>query len=146
MKFLRWISARLSGRNNEAESLVNLYGLLQQAHAHLKLEECDKARALLLQFLRSRDRISDPQMIDYTVMSLGSTWILTDRYDDGISFFSEYISHYPEDAAAYCERASALWYAGRLHEAIRDYSHVLELKPSDILARSGRGQVLSEAG
>jgi tetratricopeptide (TPR) repeat protein len=146
MKFLRWISARLSGRSNEAESHVNVYGLLEDAHGHLRLEEYDKARVPLLQVLQYRDRISEPETINYALMSLGSTWLLTGQHDDLISFFSEYISNYPGDSAAYCQRASALWYTGRFQEAIRDYSRALEFKPSDILALSGRGQVLAESG
>jgi tetratricopeptide (TPR) repeat protein len=44
--------------------------------------------------------------------------------------------------------ANALALSGtrRFQDAVRDYSHALELKPSDILALSGRGQVLAEAG
>jgi hypothetical protein len=58
----------------------------------------------------SKFGVSEPETISYALMSLGSTWLLTERYDDGISFFSEYISRYPEDSAAYCQRACALWY------------------------------------
>jgi tetratricopeptide (TPR) repeat protein len=79
-------------------------------------------------------------------MSLGSTWALTEKYEDAIAFFSEYLTRYPEDSAAYCGRAESLWCAGRLQEAIRDYSRALELKPSDIPSLSGRGQVLAEVG
>jgi tetratricopeptide (TPR) repeat protein len=146
MTIFRWVSARLSGRRNEGDSLVHLHGLLQEAHAHLQLEDYDKARAPLLQVLLSRDSIREPETIDYALMSLGSTWLLTGQYADGISFFSEYLSRYPEDSAAYRERASALWYAGRFEGAIGDYSRALELKPTDILSLSGRGQVLAESG
>jgi len=110
------------------------------------LEEYDKARAPLLQAIRSRDNINEPDTISYILMSLGATWVLTEQYEDGMAFFSEYLSRYPEDSAAYCGRAEALWYAGRLQEAIRDYSRALELKPSDVLSLSGRGQVLAEVG
>jgi len=125
---------------------VNLHGLLQEAHAHLQLEEYDKARAPLLQVLLARESIREPETIDYALMSLGSTWLLTEQYTDAIAFFSEYLSRHPEDSAAYRERASALWYAGRFEDAIGDYSHALESKPTDILALSGRGQVLAESG
>jgi tetratricopeptide (TPR) repeat protein len=146
MKFLRWIEARLSPQGRKGESLNDVYQLLQEAYAHLRLEEYDKARAVLLRVIGSRDSISEPETISYILMSLASTWLLTEQYGDGIAFFSEYLSRYPEDSAAYCGRAEALWYTGRLQEAIRDYSRTLELKPSDILSLSGRGQVLSEVG
>jgi len=146
MKFLRWIGARLSPQRTEAEFLYDVYPLLQEAHAHMLLEGYDKARAPLLQAIRSRDNINEPDTISYILMSLGATWALTEQYEDGMAFFSEYLSRYPEDSAAYCGRAEALWYAGRLQEAIRDYSRALELKPSDVLSLSGRGQVLAEVG
>jgi tetratricopeptide (TPR) repeat protein len=146
MKFLPWIGARLSPERRKAESLNNVYQLLQEAHAHLRLKEYNKARASLLQAIGSRDSINEPLTISYLLMSLSSTWLLTEKYQDGIAFFSEYLSRYPEVSPAYCGRAEALWYTGRLHEAIRDYSRALELKPDDILSLSGRGQVLAEVG
>ena len=112
----------------------------------MRLEEYDKARASLLKAIGSRDTINEPKTISYVLLSLGSRWLLTEQYEDGITFFSKYLSRYPEDSAAYCGRAEALWYTGRLQEAIRDYSRALELKPSDILSLSGRGQVLAEVG
>ncbi len=104
------------------------------------------ARALLLRAIRSRERLEDPAVIGYILMALDTTWLLTEQFEDGILFFSEYIRSWPEDSAAYCGRAGQLWYTGRLQEAIRDYSRALELKPGDVLSLSGRGQVLAEAG
>jgi hypothetical protein len=69
-----------------------VYQLLQEAHAHLRLEEYDKARAVLLRVIGSRDSISEPETISYILMSLASTWLLTEQYEDGIAFFSEYLS------------------------------------------------------
>jgi hypothetical protein len=66
-------------------------GLLQGAHAHMKSEEYDKARAPLLQAIGSRDDINEPETISYILTSLGSTWLLTEPYGDGIAFFSKYI-------------------------------------------------------
>jgi tetratricopeptide (TPR) repeat protein len=146
MKFLQWIAATLSPRARKAESHSKVYQLLQEAHAHMRLEEYDKARASFLQAIGSKDSINEPDTISYVLMSLASTWLLTEQYEDGIAFFSEYLSRYPDDSAAYCGRAEALWYTGRLQEAIRDYSQALELKPSDISSLSGRGQVLAEVG
>jgi tetratricopeptide (TPR) repeat protein len=123
-----------------------VHQLLQEAHDHLRLEEYDKARAPLLQAIGSRDDINEPETIGYILTSLGATWLLTERYEDGIAFFSRYIDRYSEDSEAYSGRAEALWYTGRLQEAIRDYSRALELKPNNIMSLSGRGQVLGEAG
>jgi tetratricopeptide (TPR) repeat protein len=146
MKFLQWIEAWWSPSRKKAEPHSAVYQLLQKAHAHMRLEEYDKARASLLQAIGFRDSINEPETIGYLLMSLASTWLLTEQYEDGIAFFSEYLSRYPEDSAAYCGRAEALWYTGQLQEAILDYSRALELKPSDILSLSGRGQVLAEVG
>ena len=146
MKFLRWIWEKLSRRRRKAESLSNIYQVLQEAHGHMQLGEYDRARASLKQAIASRESINEPETISYILMSLASTWLLTEQYEDGIAFFSEYLSRHAEDSAAYCGRAEALWYAGRLQEAIRDYSRALELKPGDVLSLSGRGQVLAEAG
>ncbi len=146
MKFLRWIGAWLSPQVRKAESPNGVYQLLQEAHAHMRLEEYDKARTSLLKAIASRDNINEPETISYILMSLGSTWLLTEHYEDGIAFFSEYLTRYPEDSGAYGGRAEVLWYTGRLQEAIRDYSRALELKPGDILSLCGRGQVLAEVG
>jgi tetratricopeptide (TPR) repeat protein len=136
----------LSPQGGRAESLNDVYQLLQEAYTHLQMEEYNKARPLLLQVIASRASIKDPTTINYVLMALDSTWLLTEQYEDGIAFFSGYIGRYPKDSAAYCGRAAALWYTGRLQEAIHDYSRALELTPSNILSLSGRGQVLAEVG
>jgi tetratricopeptide (TPR) repeat protein len=146
MKFLRWVGEWLPPRRRKPEAPTNLYQILQKAHAHLLSGDYDKARDLLLEAIGSRERINEPETIEYILISLSSTWLLTEKFADGIVFFSEYVSHYPEDSTAYGERAAAFWYTGRLEEAIRDYSRALELRPTDILSLSGRGQVLAEAG
>jgi tetratricopeptide (TPR) repeat protein len=146
MRFVGWIKSLFSGQGREDASAPQLYLLLQRAHAHLQLEEYDEARALLLQVTASRDSITDSNAIAYTLDALDVTWILTERYDDAIAFFSGYISRYPKEAEAYSGRADSFWYSGRFQDAIDDYSRALELKPNHILSLSGRGQVLSEAG
>jgi len=146
MKFLRWVLSILSPQRGESEFPNNVYQLLQDAHTHMRSEDYGKARPLFLEAIASRDNIKEPETISYILMSLGSTWLLTEQLEDGIAFFSEYIIRYPEDSRAYGERAAVLWYSGRLQEAIGDYSRALELQPGDILSLSGRGQVLAEAG
>ena len=53
----------------------------------MKSENYDKARTPLLQAIGSRDDINQPETIGYILTSLGSTWLLTERYGDGIAFF-----------------------------------------------------------
>jgi tetratricopeptide (TPR) repeat protein len=146
MNFQQWARKVLSRLNSDDKAASKIYPLLNEAHVHLVAEDYDKARARLLQGLNFRDDLKDPAAIDYLLTSLGTTWLLTDRYEEGIAFFTGYIERYSSDSAAFCERAAARWYAGELEEAIRDYSRALELKPNDILSLSGRGQVLAELG
>jgi tetratricopeptide (TPR) repeat protein len=146
MKFLRWFRAKASPQDERVEPLADVYQLLQKAQAHLQLEEYDMARASLLRALESRDRLKDARVITYILSGLEATWLFTERYEDGIAFFSEYLGRYPADSAAYSGRAAVLWYAGRLQDAIRDYSRALELNPTHILSLTGRGQVLAEMG
>src|SRR5260370_17335529 len=74
MKFLRWIWARLSLQRRKAESLNKVYQLLQEAHAHMRLEEYDKARAPLLQVIGSRSMTNNPQPIVSVLIPLASPW------------------------------------------------------------------------
>jgi tetratricopeptide (TPR) repeat protein len=125
MTFIRWLTSLFSGRRREEATAPQLYLLLQRAHFHLELEEYAQARALLLQVIATRDSITDRNAIAYTLNGLDTTWLLTERYEDGIAFFSEYISRYPEEAEAYSGRAASLWYSGRHRDAIDDYSRAL---------------------
>jgi tetratricopeptide (TPR) repeat protein len=145
MKLLRWLGEKLSPQRENVESPRNVPDLLQEAHALLVLQKYDEARAPLLKAIQFGDSINEPETINYILTSLGLTWILTERYEDGIAFYSEHISSHPKDPASYRERASLFWYNGQLEDAIRDYSQALELKPGDILSLSGRGQTFAEA-
>jgi tetratricopeptide (TPR) repeat protein len=144
MKFLRWIGARLGvGGIN---SLDNMRQLVLDAQALLLVEEYEKARAILLKALEFRDRVNDSATIHSVLTSLEATWLFTEKYDEAIAFFSEYILRYPGDCAAYSARGAALWYSGRLPEALHEYGRALDLNPRDLLSLSGRGQVLAEIG
>jgi tetratricopeptide (TPR) repeat protein len=134
MKFLQWIAARFSPRGN------NVYQLINESHVCLQLQNYDKARALLLRAIGSRDHIKDMATISCILSALEATWLFTERYEDQIAFFSQYVNRYPADSAGYRGRAAALWYEGQLQNAIRDYSCALELNPSDILSLSGRAR------
>jgi tetratricopeptide (TPR) repeat protein len=146
MKFPKVFTRKLSRSGSEAESTAIVYQLIHEAHAHLLSQQYDRARARLLQAVDSRDRLQDPAAIEYILTSLDATWLFTERYQDAISFFTEYISRYPDDSAAYGGRAAALWYTSQLQEAVRDCSLALELRSNDVLSLSGRGQVLAELG
>src|SRR5262249_46727583 len=120
--------------------------LVKQGFAQCKSEEYRLARTSLLQALEFRKYTAGTQLLDWILMTLGNTWVLTDEYDEGIAFFAGYIQRHPDDAIAYCERAGGYWYSGRLEEAVNDYTRCLELKPDEILPLAGRAQVLVEIG
>ncbi len=116
--------------------------------AHAKLEEKGfrEARRLLLQALERRDEIVDATQMYYILTTLGAAWLSEGDYSACIEFFSEYIRSHPGDAAAYCARGGALWYSGRVTEALADHSRALEICPDDIGALLERGQILAETG
>ena len=146
MDLLRWIRDKVAQdiRFHRPPKPWDL--LVFNAHGYIKRQQYDQARVVLLKVLEFRDEMKDSATIDYVLTSLGGTWLFTEKYGEGIQFFSDYIDHYLEDAPAYRERASIQWYAGQLDEAIEDYSRALALKRRDILSLSGRGQVLAELG
>jgi tetratricopeptide (TPR) repeat protein len=127
-------------------SLRKVQLLFQEAFPYMRSQEYDKARAIFLQALELRDEIEDQATIEYLLSSLGSTWLFEGLYGEEISFWNEYLSRYPADGPALCSRAGAYWYSGKLTEALDDFSRALELQPFDILALSGRGQILAEIG
>lgn len=144
MKLLRWITGPLDRTDDQAKVLRELWPTLNEAHALLKKESYDRAREVLLRAVKLRDRVQDAKTIDWILTSLASTWLFQDRFEEQIAFFSDYISRHPHDCAAYRNRAEALWYSGKLREAVEDYSRAVKLEPTDLQSRSGRGQVLAE--
>ena len=120
--------------------------MVSEAHAHLLSEEYDEARVLLLQAIGLPNVINEPATIEYILMSLETSWMLTEKFEEGISFFSDYLGRHAGESAAYSGRAGLLWYSGRLEEAVQDFTRSLELNPMGILSLSGRGQVLAEVG
>lgn len=146
MKWWDSVKTRLRAKRKVVEPLSEVRRLVYLAYGHLLMEEYDQARAVLLQAAQFRHAIEEQDTVNYLLTSLGSTWVFKEQYEEGIAFFTDYISRYPRDFAAYRGRAEVLWYSGRLQEAIEDYSRSLELKPMDIASLSGRGQVLAELG
>jgi tetratricopeptide (TPR) repeat protein len=146
-EILRWLRQQLSSQSDGANLAgVAAYKFIYEVHSELVSKNYDKARDLLLQALKHRDKIEDPAIRDGLLQSLEVTWLFADKYEEAISFFSEYTKHYPQDLAATRGHAAALWYSGKFQDAAHKYSHVLELSPNDILSLSGRGQVLAELG
>lgn len=146
MKFLRSILVKLHRPSTAPEVGPDFYDLLQQAHVHLTAQDVDQARPLLLKALQYRDHLAYQSALEYILMGLAGTWLLAERYDEGIAFFSDYITRFPTDSEGYHCRGENLWYAGRLQEAMRDYTQALELKPNSLLCLMGRGQVSAELG
>lgn len=146
MNFWKRIADRLSRGGHPAVPTMDLQATLGEAYGFLKSEEYTKAREILLKTFELRDRIRDRATIDWILRSLEATWLFQDRFEEQIEFFSDYLRRYPSDSAAYAARAAALWYTDKLHDAVSDYSRALELNPTDLLSRAGRGQVLAELG
>jgi tetratricopeptide (TPR) repeat protein len=137
---------RPTGDKRRISSLRKVQALFQKAFPYMRSKQYDKARALFLQALKFRDDIEDLATIEYLLISLGATWLFEGLYEEEITFWTKYLSRYSADGPAYCSRAGAFWYSGKLDEALDDYSRALKLQPLDILSLSGRGQILAEIG
>jgi tetratricopeptide (TPR) repeat protein len=122
-----------------------VHGRITLAYSFVLQEKYLEARKQLLDALKLRRDIRDPETVNLVLELLWWTWVIPEQYRESAEFFSAYIERYPADARGFSLRASTLWYMGELHQAIDGYSKALELNPQDILARSGRGQVLAEA-
>jgi tetratricopeptide (TPR) repeat protein len=146
MDFINLIRSLLSPRKKIEELQTNLNQQIHEARGCLRSEQYDQARILLLRVIAERERITNPKVIRYLLSALASTWLYTEKYEDGITFFSGYIDRYPNDPMAHSARAGIFWYMGKLPDAIRDYSRALELGPNERVSRFGRGQVLAELG
>ena len=146
MGLVDWLRLKLARNSAKRPSAVELYALMRDARIKILDGRYEGAAEALVRPLRERAEIEDPAIVDYLIQSLGTAWILSDRYEDSISFFNKHIEKFPDDAEAYHERGCAYWYSGQLDKAIFDYSRTLELRSGRILALSGRGQVYAEAG
>jgi tetratricopeptide (TPR) repeat protein len=146
MKLVEWLIRSFRKGNKESSSNDRLDSLIRESHGYLLSQEFDNARNLLLRAIKQRDEIKRPELVDYILTSLEATWLFTDKHEEAIEFFSEYLMQYPDDAAAHRGHGAALWYLGDLSAAFKDYSRALELKPNDAISLSGRGQILAELG
>jgi tetratricopeptide (TPR) repeat protein len=137
-KFI-WVNSK-DAAQREVTRLVGLGFSLLQGRNYVE------ARGLLLRALQHESKIENPALLEWILTSLAITWEQTEEYQEGTTFFSDFISRNPNHALALCLRAESLWYDGRAREAIADYDRALELKPNHAPALSGRGQVLTECG
>lgn len=137
---------KVSPGSSNVSSLSRMHELCKAGHAEIVLERYDEARVHFIEALGLRQEVYEPATIEYALLSLGSTYMFTDRYQEGIRFFSEYIARYSEDAGAYRERAGLLWYSGEIEKAIADYSTALKANAKDLMSLSSRGQVRAELG
>lgn len=144
MGLLKWLGARLFYNKTDRNLDSSLRFLLKSAYSDIELKNFGDARRRLLEALEYREQIKDRALIVTLLNHLGATWWLQDEYRQGVDFFSAYITRYPEDAEAYSQRATMLWYTGDPQKAVGDYSRALKSDPNDIFALSGRGQALVE--
>src|SRR5260370_20947309 len=138
-----------SGPQAQDDPQDDLDSLTEASRVHFQAGELDSARRLFLRSLNYRHATSYAAyaaFIDRTLHSLGFTWVWQDKYQEGIEYFSRYITEYSGDLGAYGARAVLFWYSGKLTEAIEDYTRVLNADSDDISSLLGRGQVLMESG
>lgn len=146
MRLLNWRKARSSRDRTEDNFESSLPSLLNGAFTDVQLKNFGAARSRLLDALRHRSEIKERALVRFILLCLGQTWSLQEQYREGIEFFSDYIGRHPDDAEAYTQRATMLWYSDQPDEAVRDYSRALELFPRDGFALSCLGQALVELG
>ena len=142
---LKWLKTQLSHDKTGTDIDQSVRFLLKGAQSDLELKNFGEARRRLLELLEYREQVRDRSLLVVVLNHLGATWWLQDQqHDEGRRFFSDYIRRYPEEAEAYSQRATILWYAGKPEDAVSDYSRALKLVPHDIFALAGRGQALVE--
>jgi len=106
------LAGNLFGRRGQTATMTDLGLMMKEGHELLKAEEYEKAQRIYLRMAEFRERLLDEATIEWILTGLAATWLLRNRFDEQIAFFSEYLHRYPNDCAAYCERAGALWYCG----------------------------------
>jgi len=146
MGLLRRMQNWLWPTNGRPPAGYDLYEQLREADAEFRAKRLARARDLLLKAAEQRPGITDPRVVVYINTTLTSIWMAEEQFDAAITYFSEYIANYPTEFEPFRFRAINFWYAGRLAEAISDYSRALDFKPDDLSALSARGQTYAECG
>ncbi|MGH9793892.1 MAG: tetratricopeptide repeat protein [Candidatus Acidiferrales bacterium] len=142
MGFLEWFREALAG----GDRTETVHSLLTRAHSHFERKNFDQARGLLLRALGYPEALSYRPFTAHILMSITASWLCRDRYDEAITFLSDFLGRYPDDGDAHKWRGAAHWYSGRHREAIDDYTRALTISPEDVGALSGRGQTFAELG
>ena len=88
MQILSWLRRALSQRDGADLSGIAAHKFVYEVHSELESKKYDKARDLLLRAMKHRDKIEDPAVADYLLQALEATWLLTDKYEEAITFFS----------------------------------------------------------
>lgn len=144
MNIWRFLKSKFNGTNSRETAQQEVTYLVGLGFSLIQSEHYTDARQLLLRVLQHEDKIENPALLEWILASLFITWEQTEEYQESTAFFSDFIARNPNDAQGFELRASSHWYAGRLQEAIVDYTLSLELKPNYALTLSGRGQVFME--
>jgi tetratricopeptide (TPR) repeat protein len=142
VKFFDW----LQGKTKPTNPAIRVQALIQEGYMALQSEDYEKASNAFVEVLRFRDILKSSPLLEWVLMALDSAYLLNERFEEEIMFFSEYLVRYPRDLSAFSGRAAAFWYLERRQQAINDYTRVLEATPKDLIALSGRGQVFAEMG
>jgi tetratricopeptide (TPR) repeat protein len=146
MSFWRFFKNRSNGSGHKRRAQAEIARLVNLASSLLQSEHYVEARGLLLRALENDREIDNPAVLEWILMWLAMTWERTEEYQDWTAFFSGFLARNPNHVLALNLRAESHWYGGSLREAVADYTRSLELKPNDLSALMGRGQVLMELG
>lgn len=139
-----FIKQQFGPKNSTQDDERALNRLVEAAISLLQVGNYFEARKVLLRTMEYEGKIQNPEYLEWILGWLSATWEQTEEYQEWTDFFSGFIARNPAHSAGYRFRAQSLWYAGRIREAIDDYSRVIELNPNDAWAFSGRGQLLVE--
>ena len=104
------------------------------------------ARRPLLDALRGRAEMKDRVFVRCVLNGLGATWFFESKYHEGIEFLTGNIRHYSDNAQAYSQRATMLWYLDQVEGGLRDAPRDLASRLCDFLALSSCGQMFRELG
>jgi tetratricopeptide (TPR) repeat protein len=132
--------------HKKRKDLARIMFLIQSGFAALQGGQYQSARAAFSEALQFRDSLKGTHVLDWLLTALSSAYLMDEKFEEAVIFFSDYLRRYPGDLGAYSARATALWYAENWIPAVSDYSSMLEVNPENIAAIANRGQVLAEVG
>jgi tetratricopeptide (TPR) repeat protein len=139
--FFKWLSG-----SEKRQDLARVNLLIKNGFTAYQSREYEKAATAFSEALQFRDILKGSSVLDWLLWALQSAYLLDERFDEAIMFFSGYLSRHPGDTAAYSGRATAFWYAENWIPAVNDYSQILQADRENIEALANRGQVFAEMG